>query len=123
MRVFIISIIVLAVIIICIVCNSLYMDNFTNKMLNLISDLPRNSSLHGDTAKIDELYDIWESHKAFLAITANSGYITDITTALINVKFFYLSEHDTHYKNACEHLYQAVYRLHELERFSIDNII
>ena len=123
MRMFIISIIVLAVIITCVVCNSLYMDNLTNQMLDLISELPENSDPNGDTSIIDELYDIWKLNQNFIAVTANSVHITDIIAALADTKQFYLSENNTHYQCARENLYQAMYRLHELERFSLDNII
>jgi|GEM_PF-3569847 hypothetical protein len=123
MRVFILSVIVLTIIIAFIVCDSIYMDNITNKMLDLISNLPENSNPQGDMEIIDELSALWKSNEVFVAINANNSYINDISAALIDVKKFYLSEYDTLYQRACEHLYQAVYRLHELERFSLDNII
>lgn len=125
MRLFIISLTILAIITAGIVYNTIYMDKLTNEMLEIVSNLPEHSNRDGDISEsgIDTLYDLWESHKSIVAINAGSIYINDITAALIDVRNLYLSDHDAHYQAALEHLHQAVYRLHELERFSLDNII
>lgn len=123
MRVFITAIIILAVIISGIVCNTIYMERLTTQMLDIISNLPEHSDLFGDTSLIQELYNLWETNRKIVAINANSCYITDITTALIDVEKYYTSEYDAQYQAARGHLYQAIYRLHELEKFSFDNII
>jgi len=123
MRVLIISIIILAVLITGTVCNTIYMDNLTNKMLNIIANLPEQSNPNGDVSAIDELSYMWEKNSHFVAISAGSDYITDISAALTETREFYLSEYNAHYKCAHAKLYRAVCRLHELERFSLDNII
>ena len=123
MRVLIISIIIIAMIITGTVCNTLYMDNLTNKMLEIIVDLPDEPNPLGDTSELDLLADMWETHSRYVAVIASNAFISDITAALTETREFYLSEHDAHYKFAREKLYQAVFRLHELERFSLDNII
>ena len=123
MRVLIISVIIIAVIVTGTVCNTLYMDNLTNKMIELIVNLPEQSNPLGDTSALDLLADMWEINSHYVAVIASSVYISDITASLTETREFYLSEHHTHYRFAREKLYQAVFRLHELERFSLGNII
>lgn len=123
MRVFIFSIVIMTIIIAVIICNTLYIENVTNKMLAIIEELPENADIHGDSTKLDELVELWNSSIKFVAINTTSIYIIDITAAIIDVETYFKSDLDSHYKSACDHLYQAVLRLHELERFSIDNII
>lgn len=119
MRVFIFSIVIMIIIISGIICNTLYMDNLTNKMLEIIKELPEND----DSTKLDELIQLWDSNIKFVSINIGTIYIIDINAAIIDVEAYFQSDFDSHYKSACNHLYQAVLRLHELERFSIDNII
>lgn len=123
MRLFIISVVILSIIIAGTIWNSIYMSNLTSNMLEIIENLPDDSDINGDFSIFDELNKLWEDNHYIVAMNTDSVYVMDITESIINAKRFYVSDNKTHYKVSRDHLYQAVKRLHELEKFSFANII
>ena len=114
MKSFIISIVMLLLIVCGIVFNSIYLTNLTEEMLDLAGDIPEN---------LDELTILWEKNHKIIGITVNNNYIYDITTSLISARRLYEGSCEGESEAARDILYEAILRLHEIEKFSIDNII
>lgn len=114
MRTFVISISLFLLLLCCIIINSIYLTGLTEKMLVLANGLPET---------IYELSDIWEQNRNYVGITVNYSYIYTISTSIISTKRLYEGSCEGEFEAARDILYEAIMRLHELERFSLDNII
>lgn len=105
--------------------NSFYLHDLTSEMFEYIDALPAqiDGSDSETVLKLHELTDFWVDRREIVSLTVNYDYIASITLAINSVRELYEMGNQSEYLSAKYALYESVWRLHELEKPTLSNII
>ncbi|MBR5307904.1 MAG: DUF4363 family protein [Clostridia bacterium] len=127
MKSFVVSLIFLGITAITVAVNCVYVTGVLGKMDEALSALPEIS----DTAEIPRevsdrvhgLFDFWQRHRRFLALTINQAELRDCTAALGNLAVFCDSRTPADYDAALSESRLRISTLLSRESFTLENII
>ena len=82
MRGFIISIALLLTVLALVIINAIYINKTIDRMTEIADDVKANTSEEA----INELYEYWETHRYFVALSVSLREIDSVTENLLNLK-------------------------------------
>lgn len=128
MKSFVTALILLALVVAFVICNTLYMTDITNKMMSLAEKLPETvedfeNSADEYTATMDELYQLWNDHVNIIAYTVGYTHIDRADEAVVELYHFFQGESWQDVVTCRARCIDALSRLHKLESLHIENIM
>mgnify|MGYP005764593243 CR=1 FL=1 len=128
MKAFVTSLILLALVVTFVICNTIYMTNITDKMISLAEKLPDSveeyeSNADDYASEFDELYHLWNDNINIIAYTVGYTHIDRTDEAIVELYHFYLGESWQDVVTCRAKCIDAISRLHKLESLHIENIM
>ena len=110
-----ISLILFAILAICIVVNVIFIHRTADRLLELSSDVPTESSLA-------ELEKFWESRKEFVGLSISEVHVDNVSRLIIAVRHAYESKNEFELRKNLALLSDAAEGIKRYERLSLENI-
>ena len=122
MKSFYIALAMLALLVLAIALNYLYINNVSNRLLEMTSTVC-NSSIKDRGKHIDEIYSYWSEEKNKISMSV--GYVTldKIDDTISSLRVAYLSDEEYEFDHYLAILENSARELARLERFSVFNIL
>lgn len=121
MKIFIFSLILFALLICSLVFNYIYVNRVTDRLCSLILALPSVDS-PDCSARVDELYESWQSAKRVLGISLGVNETDAIEDLLVSLKIYADTNSAVYFENTCALLVNRFRTIATFESFSVENI-
>ena len=115
MRALRISLILFAVLLICITVNSIYIHRCTERLLELTEEV----SLGAST---DALEDFWHTNEKFIGLSVSEAHLDNVSRLIVSVGCYRSSGQEDELKKELSLLEDAALSIRRYETLSIENI-
>ena len=119
MRAFAITIVLFIAVIILVTANALYVNSTLERTKQLATEIYKDST---SSEALSELYDHWQKHKSFIALSTSLRDIDSVTENLLNFKTAVIQGNDMLIHQSYALLCNALDDVARYESFSLENI-
>ena len=120
MRSFYVSLAVFALLLFIIVWNSIFVQQTTDNLIALLTDLP---DCDRAERKFEHLEEFWEAREWLVALTASRADIESVSEQLIQMRSAVQTGDTIGFERARALAIEAAHHLHHLEEISLDNLL
>lgn len=119
MKTFIGSLITLAVLIICVTLNCLYIESCAGELTEILEDMPETA----EEADISPLREKWDGCKKIIGLTVSHRETDEIDDTISQIESYIESRNDSSYRASLTTLGCQIERLSQSEALSLDRIL